>query len=261
MRQNEDFIPEYMKKSSAEASPLSLGERIGLKCIKVADKTVQSAVDIIFLLILLIGIYFLLDTIHVFNHSRASVTMPYKPAPESGGDITVLKELSEDCICWLTLDDTSIDYPVMQGVDNYEYLNKDPYGDYSLAGSVFLDVRNASDFSDEYSLLYGHHMSGGHMFGALDAYIDRSFFETHLTGTIYSERGELPIRVLAFAYTDANNRLVFDTDDDHAALREWIRENSDHYNAAAEDGRIVALSTCKSPASTRRMVVFVTIQE
>lgn len=42
-------------------------------------------------------------------------------------------------VAWLTIDDTKIDYPVMQGKDNTEYLNKDPYGDYALAGSIFLD--------------------------------------------------------------------------------------------------------------------------
>lgn len=55
----------------------------------------------------------------------------------------------------------------MQGEDNMEYLNKDPYGDYSLSGSIYMDSRNTSDMSDDYLLLYGHHMENDYMFGSI----------------------------------------------------------------------------------------------
>ena len=105
-------------------------------------------------------------------------------------------------------------------------------------------------------------MSGGFMFGALDAFEEERFFQEHLEGDLFTSRGDLPIRVLAFVYTDASNELVFDPQYEGAeVLPEWIRENALHYNARAEGGRIVALSTCKSPTSTRRLIVFVTIEE
>ncbi|MBR1845920.1 MAG: class B sortase, partial [Oscillospiraceae bacterium] len=63
----------------------------------------------------------------------------------------------------------------MQGETNGKYLNTDPYGEYSLSGSIFLDSRNAGDFSDSYSLVYGHHMADGMMFGALDAFFDEGY--------------------------------------------------------------------------------------
>lgn len=241
--------------------PLSRGEAVTIRCIRILDKILQTATDLTFILVLLVGLYFLADTVHVFYNARAGVTMPYKPAP-SDNTAEVLRELSKDCVGWVTLDNTSIDYPVMQGIDNYEYLNKDPYGVYSLAGSVFLDCRNAPDFSDDYSILYGHHMSGGFMFGALDAYEEETYFNEHLTGTLFTARGNFPIRVLAFLHTDANNELVFDAEHEEShTLPDWIREHAELYNAPAEGGRIVALSTCKSPTSTRRMIVFVTIEE
>ena len=161
----------------------------GLTAIRYANKAIRIFEDIVFILVLLIGLWYLADTIYVFYHSRTEATMPFKP---TDGDITALqKELSEDCVGWITLDDTSIDYPVMQGVDNYVYLNKDPYGDYSLAGSIFLDSRNASDLSDDYSVVYGHHMSGGFMFGSLDEFEDSGYFAEHTTGTLTTERGLL----------------------------------------------------------------------
>ncbi len=226
------------------------------KGVRLADKLLQTCTDIVFLLVLLIGLYFLADTAYVLGHSRATVAMPFRP---EDGDIAVLKELSEDAVGWITIDDTGIDYPVMQGVDNYEYLNKDPYGDYSLSGSIYLDSRNAPDFSDPYSILYGHHMSGGYMFGALDDFDEEAYFRAHLTGTLTCERGVLPVHCLAFLYTEAANELVFDPAQDAEELADWIKENAIFYNEDAEGGAIVALSTCRSPTSTRRMILFVTL--
>ncbi len=247
-----------MKKPRSKV-PLTEGERRALKIIRIFDKTLQTVLDVVFVLILLLGLYFLADTIFVYNNARAAVTMPYKPEP--GEDIQVLKELSEDCIGWITIDDTTIDYPVMQGVDNYEYINKDPYGDYSLAGSIFLDSRNNGSFTDDYSLLYGHHMSGGMMFGALDYFEERDYFDKHLTGTIFTDRGDFSVTVFAYAYTDASNELIFDPESTGlAALYQWIQGNAMHINPGAS-GHIIALSTCKSPTSTRRVILFVTIDE
>ena len=99
------------------------------------------------------------------------------------------------------------------------------------------------------------------MFGALDYFEEPEYFASHLTGTLYAERGTLPLRVLAFVYTDASNEVVFNTEQTEVDIPTWIRQNAINYNADAEGGRIVALSTCRSPTSTRRMIVFVTLDE
>ena len=84
---------------------------------------------------------------------------------------------------WLTVDGTNIDYPVMQGKDNNSYLNTDPFGNYSLTGSIFLDSRSSPDFSDEYSVVYGHHMDYGKMFGALDDFLNEKYLKQHSSGS------------------------------------------------------------------------------
>ncbi len=244
-----------MQGSKEQAHPETKGHKAGLAFVKAADRAVRIAVDVVFIIILLIALWFIVDTIYVYYNARAGTTMPYKP---TDGTTAVLQELSEDAIGWITIDDTTIDYPVMQGKDNYEYLNKDPYGNHSLSGSIYLDSRDASDFSDPYSILYGHHMSGGFMFGALDDFEDKSYFESHLTGTLTTKRGELPVSVEAFMYTDASNDLVFDADSSEAELEQFIKSNANNYNGAVPlDGKLIALSTCRSPTSTRRMILFV----
>lgn len=84
-----------------------------------------------------------------------------KPTVSEGDDTASFEELlaiNPDVCAWVTLDGTKIDYPVLQGSTNLTYINKDVYGNFSLSGSIYLDTRNNRDFSDRYSLLYGHHM-------------------------------------------------------------------------------------------------------
>ena len=134
-----------------------------------------------FVLILLIGVWQIYDNYYVFSHTIDNSVLRYKPGASDisdGGQAP----FSDDLVGWLTIDGTDIDYPVMQGSDNAEYLSKDPYGGYSATGSIFLDSRSSPDFTDSFSIIYGHHMDYGRLFGALDDFLDelRYMFTTGL---------------------------------------------------------------------------------
>ena len=96
-----------------------------------------------------------------------------------------LLAINPDVRGWLTIDGTHVDYPIVQGEDDMEYVNKGVYGEFSLSGTVFLDSENTSDFSDCYNLLFGHHMANGAMFGDVVRFTDRTYFEKHQTGTTF----------------------------------------------------------------------------
>ena len=70
------------------------------------------------------------------------------------------------CAGWLTIDGTNIDYPVMQGKDNFRYLGINPLGQSDSAGSIFMDSACDPMAKDCYTLIYGHHMDGDVMFGS-----------------------------------------------------------------------------------------------
>lgn len=93
----------------------------------------------------------------------------YKPANEEelSYSFQELKAMNPDVCGWLTLDHTKIDYPVVQGTDNFEYLEKDVLGNPSVAGSIFLDAKSDRNFHDFYTVIMGHHMQGRKMFGIL----------------------------------------------------------------------------------------------
>lgn len=228
-----------------------------MKTIKVITKALNGVIDtgliILFLLFLLIGAYIMADTLYIYSGASQRGALTYKP--DSGGeDVGVLKELSEDCIGWITVDGTNIDYPLMQGRTNAEYLNTDPFGEYSLSGSIFLDCNNRSSFEDPYSVIYGHHMEGNVMFGVLDKYLSEEFFEARRTGRITLSDGTVcELRIFAVLPCSARDTEIFD-----------IREKgpgesflTDHalYLKDYGNGKIVALTTCYGAGSEDRLAV------
>lgn len=215
----------------------------------------DKLLSIVLIIVLLVAAYFIYDIWYVKFISSGDSYLAYKPDLE---DPDKYKDLSKDCIGWITIDDTSIDYPIMQGPDNSKYLNMNPHGEYSLSGSIFLDYKNNKNFTDPYSLIYGHHMEGYQMFGALDRFADRKYFDTHLTGTLTANGKQMPIKVFSFTVTDANEKIIFDPTN-HTGQLNWIRNNSKYFNSIPESSRIVALSTCKDPGTTERTIVFVYI--
>ncbi len=210
------------------------------------------------LLMFLMGGYGLYDSYLVYRQANDDSILKYKPGYE--GELPG-KEIRGRMVAWLTLDGTGIDYPVMQGDSNYEYLNKNPYGEYSLSGSVFLDCRNSGDFSDEYSLLYGHHMEKGYMFGALDLYRKEEFMKENRKGKLTAGEKEWEISILAVLDALATDEVFFSPE---ATSREMLLQKIREKNPGVvlkENSRLVAFSTCKYPDTAERTVVLGEIME
>lgn len=113
-----------------------------------------------------------------------SVTDPQdKPAtlPYMEADFCGLLSVNPDTIGWLSIPDTPINYPVVQGTDNETYLNRSFEGEKSKAGAIFMDQANTVNPLNRNTVLYGHNMGGGRqdMFGSLLQYKDEEYFEKH----------------------------------------------------------------------------------
>ncbi len=232
------------------------------KTVIFLNKSFDRIVAVISLIFFLICLYAMIDAYMVYSGANNSDILRFKPDlshPEA------LAELSEDAVAWLTVDDTEIDYPVMQGKTNEEYLNKDPYGNFALSGSIFLDFRNSKDFTDNYSLVYGHHMEYGAMFGSLDAFADRSYFDAHRAGTLITLTGKsYNIELFAACKAQATEKTVFSPDETgNEELLDYLAEKSAVYypGTAADRSKIIGLSTCQSAESYERIIVFGVLTE
>ncbi len=216
----------------------------------------------IFIIALLVVFYGLYDAWYVYHKAGDDGYLKYKPAV--GESINEESPITEDMVAWITVDGTNIDYPVMQGRTNSEYLNIDPYGEYSLSGSIFLDSRNSGDFTDDYSILYGHHMEYGNMFGALDDYLNEEYLNSHNSGElIVGRNADAVYRIGIFACMKVN---VYDNKaldpNSFETIYEYIQSNAQILNTSMEkSNRILALSTCTEPVSNNRLIVFAYIYE
>ena len=188
---------------------------------------------------------------------------PEDPEGEEGPTFEELKAVNPDVYAWVTLDNTNIDHPVLQGQDNLTYVNRDVYGNFALAGSIFLDSRNDSSFSDPYSLLYGHHMENSGMFGDLALYKEEDFFQENSTGYLITPEGVYDLEIFASLVVSASDQYIFDPEVWHteeAAALAHVKENALYlreniFQDLDENSRILALSTCSGEFSDARTVV------
>lgn len=118
-----------------------------------------------------------------------------EPDDESGNEIKVdlsaLKAINDDVTGWIHFENLPIDYPIVQGRNNDEYLIKSFRGEWYRTGSIFLDFRNTKDMSDRNNIIYGHNMKDLSMFGRLREYLDENFYkkEGNEGFYIYDDKG------------------------------------------------------------------------
>lgn len=196
-----------------------------------------------------------------------------EPTPEPTPDNSPfgqLKQINPDITAWLTMPGTAIDYPVLQGSSNYSYINTDPYGNFSLSGSIFLDSRNNANYEDRYSLLYGHNMSQHRMFSDINLYKDEEFFNENTLGMMLLPDGCHILESLSVIVTSASNSGLFNPENwnslDEAGILRLAQKDAKYTCEkgmealrvkldAGETPHIVSLSTCSDEYTDARTIL------
>ena len=231
---------------------------------RVGNRILNIIVGILTLILFLYGAYCLWDTYVTARGAFISDDLlEYKPIPgqEENPTLDELMAINPDVVGWLTVDDTHIDYPVVQGENDMEYINKDVYGEFALPGSIFLSCVNSRDFSDPYSLVYGHHMANGAMFGDIVEFVNKDYFDTHTTGTLYLPDETQGITLFACMQTSATDTVVYNPkaqQEDVSGLLSYLEENAVQYRdiGVKKSDRIIGLSTCAEAETNGRVIVF-----
>ena len=92
-----------------------------------------------------------------------------------------LQEENEDIIGWLEIENTNINYPVLQGTDNSYYMTHNYKKENSKNGAIFLDANYNWNIPSNNLLIYGHNLGNGMMFQELLKYEKESFYQEHPT--------------------------------------------------------------------------------
>ena len=166
-----------------------------------------------------------------------------------------------DMVGWLMLDGTAVDYPFVQAADNDYYLRRDIDGKNARAGTLFMDYRQNSDFTDFVSTIYGHNMRNGTKFSSLKHYAGAEFFELNRFGTLFLAYATYEIEILAFMRVRNDNSMIFavrDFDDiGRHEFIEYVKQNAIQLRefTMEEADRFVILSTCVNSAAEARHVL------
>ena len=186
-----------------------------------------------------------------------------KPKPVLNQSILDLQAEYNDVVGWLTIPGTQIDYPFAQSNDNDYYLHMDLDQNRSAAGTIFMDYRNSKDFSYFNTIIFGHNMRNGSMFGTLQDFNDRDFFDNNKTGTIFLADRIYEIEFMAFAVIKPDDPVIFNTDIvrdiDKIAFLDYVKNAARHHRdidiGVASRDRVITLSTCNYEFDNARMVI------
>lgn len=174
-------------------------------------------------------------------------------------DFDALQQEASDTVAWLYCADTLINNAVVQGEDNEYYVYRLPDGTSNANGSLFMDFRNTPDLSDRNTIIYGHNMQSGNMFGTLTKYKNQAYYDAHPTLWLLTAERAYRVDLIAGLVTasDSDAYEVFDTDEEFRSFLEAAVENSTFASQTGIDGvdRIVTLSTCSYEYATARYVL------
>lgn len=231
---------------------------------RVGNRILSIMAGILILLMLSYGMYSLWDTYKIYANSFADEELlKFRPTDDGEDNPTLkdLKKLNPDVKAWIQVPKTNIDYPVVQGQDDMEYINKNVYGEFELSGAIFLSCLNKDDFSDPYNLVYGHNMKNGGMFADVADFTNKEYFETHQKGKLYLTDATRKIRFFACMKVTAADAKIYHPDGYHKEnlkdLLDYIQANAVQYRDVnvADENSLIALSTCSESETNGRVVL------
>lgn len=231
---------------------------------RVGNRILSIMAGILILLMLSYGMYSLWDTYKIYANSFADEELlKFRPTDDGEDNPTLkdLKKLNPDVKAWIQVPKTNIDYPVVQGQDDMEYINKNVYGEFELSGAIFLSCLNKDDFSDPYNLVYGHNMKNGGMFADVADFTNKEYFETHQKGKLYLTDATRKIRFFACMKVTAADAKIYHPDgyrkENLKDLLDYIQANAVQYRDVnvADESSLIALSTCSEAETNGRVVL------
>lgn len=181
-------------------------------------------------------------------------------------DIAALKKINSDIVGWIRIPDTSVNYPILIGESDEEYLHKDFEGKESKLGAIFSYADTSRDLTDARIILFGHNMSQYKMFGELKRYVqEESFRMEHPYLYIYTEDRVMQAEIYSiFICNNTDNVLTTVPKIGSLSYRELlqaIRERNQYPDVERNDiakysnSQLVTLVTCSGASGTARRLL------
>lgn len=186
-------------------------------------------------------------------------------------DFATLQQQNKDIYAWIRIEGTVVDYPIAQHPeDDSYYLNHTVEGKKGLPGSIYTENYNKTDFTDRNTLIYGHDMKNGSMFGDLSKYKDSAYMQEHRQILIYTPEHIYTYQVFA-AITYDNRHIMYSFDfSTEEGMQEFldslagVRNMASYLDTSIEvtsADKMITLSTCTGNSSQRLLVGAVLVDE
>ena len=185
-----------------------------------------------------------------------------QPKPPIDVDFEKLKSINDDVIGWIYVDALpDISYPIVQGKDNQTYLHQTYEKNYNFAGTIFVDYENGRDFNDCNTLVYGHNMKNGSMFGHLKKITeDEKLYNNDRYFWILTPDKNYRYEIISAYTTGVNSDTYTLFKGPGEEFEEYLKKIKSYSDIKTEDteltikDKIVTLSTCTGNESTRFVV-------
>lgn len=169
----------------------------------------------------------------ISESSEVEETTEHTESEGHNRNLTPLYEMNPECVGWICIEGTNIDYPVMHTPNNpQKYLRKNFYGEYSQSGVPFLDARCCEDKGT--AIIYGHNMKNGTQFSNLKKYLDPDFRNSHPKIEFESKSGVRFYTIVKVIRTDIYDEI---------------------YSQINSNDNSLILSTCYGSAKSGRLII------
>lgn len=172
-----------------------------------------------------------------------------------------LKEINNDTVGWLTVNNTKIDYPVVQSSDNDYYLYRDYYKNKNRHGWIYMDYRNNIEDLSDNTIIFGHNLANQKMFGTLRYVTNPSWYKksSNQIITFNTTKATMKWQIISiYKIPVTNDYLVanFASSEDKLNFLDMITQRSIYdFNATYDENtKIITLSTCSNGSKDRLVV-------
>lgn len=166
-----------------------------------------------------------------------------------------LTTINKDIVAWIRIPGTNINYPVVQGETNDEYLRTNIYKKHSRGGVPFVDSHIENPFDCTNTIVYGHNLMNGAMFSNLKKYNNQSFANNHDKIYVYFPSGEIRVyQIYSFHTVSLEDKDIYNLYPENALEYKNAMDRNNKLNMNIDinkDTQILTLSTCTNKGEGR----------
>ncbi|MCI6188428.1 MAG: class B sortase [Clostridium sp.] len=176
-------------------------------------------------------------------------------------DYNKLYSINQDIKGWITVPNTSVNYPIVQGTDNSYYLHHNFNKEANNGGAIFIACENKNPFEDQNTVIHGHHMKDGSMFATLNEFKDIDFFKANKYIYISTKDRVRKYEIFSMYVEKASvnpYEISFSSDEEYLQYLKSLSGKSIYGTDVGEfspDDKILTLSTCTYEVNDGRLLI------